>query len=419
MLHLVGQPLLELLALLRRLALGALEPRAARRLELLELLVVPRLLARLLVLLLALLLALLVLVAPLSHGEVGLVLCPRGRHLEPPRKQQAELALAEHAQVLAAVQHLRLGLRLLPPERALLAVVPPQRVRLAEVLDRRAAQHKLLDAHVASQQRTRVVVALGLGLLPLLLLQHIRRRLLLLDHREDVLRVEELWVDGRILEAAAHHKDLRRLITRRLRLRRLDLVEELVEDPDQRVVVVGPEDLGHKPPARLQEVGGEPQRVQGQLVLAVRVLQPRRAHVGCAVVDHHVHDGALELALQSRPALLRRDVLLQRRALGHRLDRRQINADADGVLWHVLPRDLHPRPGRRAQVQDALGLGEELVLLVQLQQLERRTRAVAAILGEVVELVETLLGNLVLLWHPRPLCALSVGIFSQRCRRPR
>ena len=95
----------------------------------------------------------------------------------------------------------------------------------------------------------------------------------------------------------------------------------------------------------------------------------------------------------------RRDVLLQRDALVDRLDRREVHADARRVRRHVLASNLHPRAGSRAEVEHALGLGEELILLVELQQLERGTRAIAALLGEVVELVESLLSDLVLHWH--------------------
>ena len=53
-----------------------------------------RLLPRLLVALLALVVVAAAIVAARRHGQVGLVLGPRGRHLEAPRQQHAELALA-------------------------------------------------------------------------------------------------------------------------------------------------------------------------------------------------------------------------------------------------------------------------------------------------------------------------------------
>ena len=61
-----------------------------------------------------------------------------------------------------------------------------------------------MPAHLAREERFGVVVPLRLGLLALLLLQHVDRLALLLYRREDVLRVEEFRIDGGVLEAAAH-----------------------------------------------------------------------------------------------------------------------------------------------------------------------------------------------------------------------
>ena len=134
-----------------------------------------------------------------------------------------------------------------------------------------------------------------------------------------------------------------------------------------------------------------------QLVLAIRILEPRCTDVWCTIVDDQINLVVLaQLVANGGAALLRRDVLHQRHALGDRLDRRQVDADDDRILGHVLARDLHPRARRGAEVEAALGLGEEVVLLVELQQLERRTRPIPALLGQVVEFVEALLGDLVL-----------------------
>ena len=298
-------------------------------------------------------------------------------------------------------------------------------VDLAELLDRRRAEDEVLDAHLGVEELGAAVVALGPRLLPLLLLQHVHRLVLLLHHAKDMLRVEELRVDRGVLEAAADDEDLGRLGARGLRLGRLHLVEQRVEHVQQRVVVVRAEDLGDKGAARLQKLGGEAQRGQRELVLAEGVLEPRRADVGRAVVQHHVDNVALELTLERGAALLGRDVLHERRALGNGLDRRQVDANDRRVLRHDLTRRLHPRSRRCAQVQASLGLAQELELLVELQQLERGTRAVPTLLGEVVELVQALLRHLILARHPDLRSGDSlppparVTLEGGRARRPR
>ena len=183
-------------------------------------------------------------------------------------------------------------------------------------------------------------------------------------------------------------------------------MEELAEDPKDRVVVIRAEHLGHKPATRREHIRRELKSVQRQFVLIVSILNPRGADIGRAVMEHHINArllpaNPLELALDGAPALLRRDVLLQRDAPLEGLDGRAVDADARRVLGHVLPRHLHPRTRRRAQVEHALGGAQEGVLLLELQQLEGGSRAVASLLGEVVEAVETLLGDLVLLRHRR------------------
>ena len=57
-----------------------------------------------------------------------------------------------------------------------------------------------------------------------------------------------------------------------------------------------------------------------------------------------------------------------------------------------LASDLKPSSRRRAQVHDSFLRGvEKVVLFVELYELERRTRAVALLLGELVEAVEAVL----------------------------
>ncbi len=81
------------------------------------------------------------------------------------------------------------------------------------------------------------------------------------------------------------------------------------------------------------------------------------------------------------------EILGQHRGTGDRLDGRDVDADHDtdalpGLrpCLHALDRDLGPATGGRAKIDDA-GAGLEVELIIELQQLEGRTRAIAAFLA--------------------------------------
>ena len=82
-----------------------------------------------------------------------------------------------------------------------------------------------------------------------------------------------------------------------------------------------------------------------------------------------------------------RDIALVRLHTANRANRQQIDTENDRRRWHVLGRDLAPTAGRSAEIDTDLGLGEEVILLVELDELEGRTRAVALLAREVVVLV--------------------------------
>ena len=229
------------------------------------------------------------------------------------------------------------------------------------------------------------------------------------DLGEDVLGVEHARVDlGRREEALAGDEDLGRHVTRRRRLGRLDFGEELVEDPEERVVVLGAEDLGAEGAAGAQELDGELERREDELDLGEGVLDPGGSDVGRTVVedaagggdesvsgrgrkegsqsegkgDAHVGLPVLHLGAESTPARLGRDVLDERDAARDGLDGDEVDADDDRVLLrHLLGGDLKPSSGRGAQVDDALGAGEEVVLAVELDELEGGTGTVALLPG--------------------------------------
>jgi hypothetical protein len=97
-------------------------------------------------------------------------------------------------------------------------------------------------------------------------------------------------------------------IPRRWGLGCLNLAEQLGEDPDEVVVVDGAEDLGNEGAALGEELDGKPERHEHELGLRVRVLDPRRANVWRAVVQHDVRAPVFELTAEERAAVWGRDV---------------------------------------------------------------------------------------------------------------
>ena len=61
------------------------------------------------------------------------------------------------------------------------------------------------------------------------------------------------------------HEDLSRLISGGLGLGGLHLLEELLEDPEQRLVVLGAEDLGDEGAPLVQELTGQLQGHEGEV----------------------------------------------------------------------------------------------------------------------------------------------------------
>lgn len=66
------------------------------------------------------------------------------------------------------------------------------------------------------------------------------------------------------------------------------LLEELLDHPHERIVVLRAVDLRHEGAALLEVLGGHPQGVERDLVLLVRVLFVSRTDVGGAVAENDV-----------------------------------------------------------------------------------------------------------------------------------
>ncbi len=94
-----------------------------------------------------------------------------------------------------------------------------------------------------------------------------------------------------------------------------------------------------------QELGGQLQRVQGQLGLVVRILHPGGTDVGGTVVEDAVGLPGLEVGADGGAALLGGDVALEGDDLGDGLDRGEIDADDDAVPGHGLGANLTPGLG--------------------------------------------------------------------------
>ena len=201
------------------------------------------------------------------------------------------------------------------------------------------------------------------------------------------------------LVTTANVECLRTDIPTRWGLRLFDLGEELLEDPLQFRAVLGAEDFGDKRPIGGEELGGQLQRRQDQLVLAKCVLHPSNTNIWRAIMDHRIRLPARQISLDLAPAGRRGDVVLEADDSRNRLDGRQIDPHNQALRRHRLRRHLQPGAGGGAQIEQAFGGLQEGVLLVELDQLEGGARTIALLLGEVVVLVQPRLGVFLLNRH--------------------
>lgn len=110
--------------------------------------------------------------------------------------------------------------------------------------------------------------------------------------REDVFGVEKLGVDlGGSEVTLADDEDLGGDVTRGRGLGGLDLGEELVENPEERVVILGTEDLGAEGSAGGEEFGGELERSEYELDLGEGILYPGSSDIGSSIVEYAVFWG--------------------------------------------------------------------------------------------------------------------------------
>ena len=65
----------------------------------------------------------------------------------------------------------------------------------------------------------------------------------------------------------------------------MNLPEELVEDPHQRLVILRSEHLGDKPASFAKKFGGKLEAVQGEYGLLVGIVDPVLANIGSSIVQ--------------------------------------------------------------------------------------------------------------------------------------
>mmetsp|Transcript_21317 Transcript_21317/g.47094 ORF Transcript_21317/g.47094 Transcript_21317/m.47094 type:complete len:310 (+) Transcript_21317:2258-3187(+) len=221
---------------------------------------------------------------------------------------------------------------------------------------------------------------------------------------KDPLGVKELGVNLAALKPYAHHEDLRGDISGCRGLRGVNFAEELMEDPEQRVVVSRAEHLGDIGASHFQVLACHLRRLQGELILVEGILRPIGAYVRGAIVKDDVGLLTLELLLNQVSALLRRNVGLNADHALKGPNRHQVDGYDLRARWHITLSHLRPSAGSSTEIQAYSRLAQEVELLCKLDELEGRSGPIALVLGQVVELVEAVLSLFQFLPHRCRLC---------------
>ncbi|EPE02974.1 hypothetical protein F503_08851 [Ophiostoma piceae UAMH 11346] len=278
-------------------------------------------------------------------------------HLDAPAEERLEVLATQYAQIgtealdlVRRLDHLGEGRE---RDVAVLGLVKVELVVLAQHGDGIRGLDELARGHLLVQEIVALLVTVTLALLDL----GVENTGLVVGRRvgefgKDGLGVEEAGIDAlRGLEAAAHDEDFGRHVARRRRLGGLDLGEQLVEHPHERVVVLGAEDLGDKGAALDEELGGQLHGLQHELGLVERILHPGRTDVGRTIVEHGIGFPGLEVLANGGATLFGGNVALEGNNFGDGLDGRQINTDNDAAGRHGLYGDLTPGLEGLAMIQ--------------------------------------------------------------------
>ena len=74
----------------------------------------------------------------------------------------------------------------------------------------------------------------------------------------------------------------------------LNFSEELIHNPDERIVVVGSENLCNESTSLFKEIAGEFQGTQTQVNLDIGVLIPVGTDIGCTIIEYDINFGVPE-----------------------------------------------------------------------------------------------------------------------------
>jgi len=115
---------------------------------------------------------------------------------------------------------------------------------------------------------------------------------------EDEFGVEKLGIDVvRSNKSKADDKNFGRLSSRSSRLSGFNLLEEFIQNPDQRVIICGSEDLGDESTTSSQDSGSEFQGSQDQFDLREGILGPIGTDVGGTIIQDDINLFALDFFL--------------------------------------------------------------------------------------------------------------------------
>ena len=184
------------------------------------------------------------------------------------------------------------------------------------------------------------------------------------------------------------------------RFRCLDLFEQLVENPDEIVVVFTPKHLCDKCSSFDEELYSKLQTHENELRLRISVLYPGGPDVWCTVVEYYIRLPVLEFIPYEVATMNRSNVGCKSGDSWNRFYGYQVNtcyetllangpkSDAETrrtndqtVHWHCLAHNLEPSPGRSAEIYATSRRFQEGEFLVQLDQLERGTCTVSLFSG--------------------------------------
>jgi hypothetical protein len=160
---------------------------------------------------------------------------------------------------------------------------------------------------------------------------------------ENIFGVKELGIEAlRGLVATANDENFGRHVTGRRRLGSLNRCEELLEHPQQRVVVLGTENLGDESSALSQKLRGQLHRLKDQLCLREGILDPSGTDIGRTIVNDSVCFPMFDMRPNGSAALVRCDIALEGNDSRNGLDRSEIDTNDDTLVRHAFCRHLTP-----------------------------------------------------------------------------